>query len=211
MEFLKEIEGLKKCILPFLFLFLFLSLFFFAFGLKEVKFLGINFFLPLPTFHSFSALFFEKIQKDLVPAGVELIVTNPLSAFLTQLIISFCLALVVGSPFFLYQFIRYLSPVLFQSEKKKITKAWIPSSLLFLAGCFFAYFLLIPVTLKILYIYPVTMGVTPFFSVNEFIVFVLGLTIAAGIMFLLPIFMVLLSYLGIVEKGFWKETGGMLF
>lgn len=206
MKFLKELEELKRSFLPLLFLVLVLSLFFFAFGPREIDFSGTKLFLPWPTFRSFSVLVFDRIQGDLVPAEVELIVTNPLSAFLTQVIISLFLSSFIILPFFLYRLIKYLSPALSQTEKKKNIKVLLPSLLLFLAGCFFAYFLVIPATLKILYIYPVVMGVTPFFSVNEFIVFVLGLTIATGVMFLLPIFMILMSRLGIVDKNFWKKN-----
>lgn len=206
MEFFKEIEILKKGIIYCLAVFLFLALFFFAFGVKQVSFLGLNFFLPLPTWHSFSVLFFEQIQKDLVPIGVELIAINPLSAFLAQAIIALCLAFIIGFPFFLYQFIKYLFPAFSQQEKNKIIKAWIPSLFLFIVGCFFAYFLLIPTTLKILYGFPVVMELRPFFVADEFILFVLGLMLVTGIMFLLPIFMVLLSWLGIVKKDFWKSN-----
>lgn len=206
MEFFKELANLKKCILTCFLVWLSFSFFFFTFGLKEVEFRGANFFLPLPTIYSISTQFFEKIQKDLVPSGVTLIVTDPLSAFSAQILISLCLALLVSFPFLLYQLIKYLSPVLSQSEKKKITKVWAPSLFLFLAGCFFAYFLIIPATLKVLYIYPATMGAIPLFNLNEFVTFVLGLVIATGVMFLLPIFMILLSYLRIVEKDFWKRN-----
>lgn len=206
MGFFKEIEILKKSIIYCLSVFLFLALFFFAFGLKQVSFLGLSFFLPLPTWHSFSVLLFEQIQKDLVPIGVELIVINPLSAFLAQAIISLCLAFIVGFPFFLYRFIKYLSPVFSQQEKNKIIKAWIPSLFLFIAGCLFAYLLLVPTTLRILYGFPAVMELTPFLVVDEFILFVLGLMLVTGIMFLLPIFMVLLSWLGIVKKDFWKSN-----
>ena len=206
MEFFKELADLKRCILSCFLVWLLFSLFFFTFGLKEVEFLGKNFFLPFPALHSISAQFFEKIQKDLMPAGVELVVLNPLAAFLTKLIISLSLGFIVGLPFFLYRLIKYLSPAFLPSEKKKSIQVVIPSFFLFLAGCFFAYFILIPIILKILYIYPVVLGVTPFFTVNEFIFFVLGLMIVSGIMFLLPIFMLLLSSLGIVEKDFWKSN-----
>ena len=206
MEFLQELEKLQKSISSSLILFFFLFIFFFAFGLKQILFLDFKIFIPWPTWYSFSVLFFEQIQKDLVPAGVELIAINPLSAFLAQTIISLSLAFITGFPFFLYKFIKYLSPVFSQKEKSKIIKILIPSFFLFIIGCLFAYFILIPTTLKILYQFPITMGVVPFFAVNEFIFFILGLMLMNGIMFLLPIFMALLSGLGIVEKTFWRKN-----
>jgi len=147
MEILKEVKSLKKHILPCLVLWLFFTFFFFGFGLKELEVFETTIFLPLPTFHSISAQFFEKIQKDLLPPDVELIVVNPFSGFLAQATISLSLGFISASPLFLFQLIKYLFPALLLSERSKIIKIWIPSTLLFLAGCLFAYFLLIPVTL----------------------------------------------------------------
>lgn len=135
-----------------------------------------------------------------------MIAINPLSAFLAQIIIALFLALIAGFPFFLYNFIKYLSPVFTQQEKNKIIKALIPSFFLFIIGCLFSYFFIIPTTLKVLYGFPIIMGVTPFFVINEFIFFILGLMLVNGIMFLLPVFMVLLSWPGIVKKDFWKSN-----
>jgi len=142
----------------------------------------------------------------LVPAGVEIVVLNPWAAFLAQLKISLFLGFVIGLPFFLYRMIKYLSPAFSLTEKKKSVKITAPSFFLFLAGSLFAYLFLIPITLEVLYVFPVTMGVTPFFAIGEFILFVLGLMMVTGIVFLLPVFMSLLTSLGIVEKDFWKSN-----
>jgi sec-independent protein translocase protein TatC len=62
---------------------------------------------------------------------------------------------------------------------------------------------LIPATFKILYPFATNIGATPFFSLEEFMSSVFSLMVITGIMFLLPIFMVLLSFLGIVKPDFW--------
>ena len=203
---LKEFKEFWKTILSWLYFLLAFSVFFFAFGLKEIEVLGRNFLFPLPTLQSFSSQFFALIQRDLLPTGVQLIVTNPLSAFSAQIIISLSLAFFFTSPLFLYKVIRYLSPALYQNEKKAVFKTLIPSIVLFIIGCLFAYFLLIPPTFKILYSYTGAIGALPFFSVSEFIALVFGFTLAVGMMFLLPIFMVLLTNLGLIEANFWKNN-----
>jgi len=57
----------------------------------------------------------------------------------------------------------------------------------------------------VLYPFATTLGAVPFFGIDEFIYYVFGLMVAVGVMFLLPIFMVLLSYIGLVEPAFWKS------
>lgn len=204
MDFFKEFKKFIKSILFWIYFLIGFSFFFFLFGLKEIGIFGRRFLFPLPVEHSFSIQIFKKIQQDFLPAGVQLIVTNPLSAFLAQVLISILLAVALTFPFFLYGIIKYLSPALLKQEKKAFARVLFPSVFLFLSGCFFAYFFLIPLTFKILYPYTAAIGAIPFFSVNEFITLVLSIMITTGIMFLLPVFMALLSFLGIVEPGFWR-------
>jgi sec-independent protein translocase protein TatC len=42
-------------------------------------------------------------------------------------------------------------------------------------------------------------------SVDEFIYYVIGLTSAVGVMFLMPLFMIMLSATGIIEPNFWAK------
>lgn len=205
MGILHEFKKFIKGIFSWIYLLLGFSFFFFIFGLKEIELFGKNIFLPLPTFHSFSVQIFGKMQQDLLPAGVQLIVTNPLSAFSAQVLISLLLAFILTLPFFLYKAMRYLLPALHEKEKKVLLRILLPSALLFFAGCFFSYFFLIPLTFKTLYSFTTIIGAVPFFSISEFISSVFGLMISVGIMFLLPIFMVFLSFLGIVSADFWRD------
>lgn len=205
MTILDELKKFIKTILYWVFVFLGFSVLFFSFGLKSVVLFGKNFILPLPTEHSFAVLVFNKIQADLLPSGVHLVVTDFLSGFTAQIVLSLLLAFIVTFPFLLYKVIRYLSPALLEKEKKAILKAILPSSLLFFIGCLFAYYFVIPMTFKILFPYATMIGATPFFSVDEFVSSIVSLMFAVGIMFLLPLFMILLSFLGIVDGAFWRS------
>lgn len=203
---LQEFTVFSKNILSWIYAFLIAFVCFFALGLKEVVFLGMNFVLPLPTFNSFSTIFFRRIQQDLLGEGVELIVVNPLNAFGAQIGISMFLAFVFTLPFLLYKLAAYVAPALYEHERKIIFRTLIPLMILFIAGCLFSYFVLIPATFKFLYFYATAVGATTFFAINEFVSLVLLLTTAIGLMFTFPIFMVLLSYVGIVDNNFWRRN-----
>jgi sec-independent protein translocase protein TatC len=206
MNFLNELKEFIKNILSWIYLLLIFAVLFFVFGAKEIEVIGNDIFIPWPSLHSFSGLLLEKLQSDLLPQGVQLIVTNPLSAFISQIIVSlfssFCLTL----PYLLYKAVSYLFPALLEKEKKIILWILVPSVILFFVGCFFSYSFLIPTTFKILYQYAAVMGIITFFSVQEFISLVLGMMAAVGVMFLLPIFMIFLSFLGLVSSDFWKNN-----
>lgn len=218
MAFLNELQIFGKKILSWLWLFLAAFGFFFAFGIKKIiinfqfpifnKFSISNFQLPIPwpSYNSISALFFKKIQADLLIKEMELIVINPLDALWAQIGISLFLAFIITLPFLLYKIASYFSSALFKKEKRAIFKALVPSVVLFIIGCLFAYYFLIPITFKFLYSYVLAVGAKPFFVVNQFISLVLIMTIVVGMVFLLPVFMILLSYLGIVKPDVWKKN-----
>jgi sec-independent protein translocase protein TatC len=187
-------------------LLLIFTAFFFSFGLKEIVVLGKSLVLPLPVGISFSAQFFNYMTSDLIPQGVTLIVTNPLAAFIAQIKIALLLSFMFTLPFFLYRLIQYFSPALYLKEKFTILKVAVPSAFLFALGAIFSYFILIPPTFSLLYVYTESIGATPLFTVNEFIGIVLALIFATGIMFLLPVVMTLLSRFGIIKPVFWKEN-----
>ncbi|MBP9715210.1 MAG: twin-arginine translocase subunit TatC [Candidatus Pacebacteria bacterium] len=190
MTILEEFKEFIKHILSSIYLMLIFSFLFFI--------------VPIKDGYSFTVLVFRQMEFDFLPSGVALIVTNPMSAFVSQVMISLLLAFIITFPFFLFKIIKYLTPALFAHEKKIILKFLIPANLLFLGGCIFSYTLLVPITFKALYPFTVALGAIPFFAVNEFISYVLGLLIATGVIFLLPLFMILLSYAHIVPPIFWR-------
>jgi sec-independent protein translocase protein TatC len=211
MSFLEEFREIKKKILPWFYIFILLSFFFFCFGFKKISFFEKEFILPWPTTDSISVQFFLKIQRDLLPENVRLVVLNPISAFLVQVIISLFLSFIITFPYFIFKAFGYVLPALYENEKKYIFKILIPSFVLFLIGCLFSYFFLIPFTFKILYSFTSFLKVTPFFELENFLTLVLGLMLATGILFLTPIFMGLLSYFGLISPNFWKKNWQVAF
>lgn len=205
MVFFEEVKIFIKHIAHCIFYFAGSAFFFIAFGLNKIVIFKKNFFLPLPMGDSFSVQIFKIMKHDFLPEGVRIIVTNPWSGFMVQVEIAMALAFIVTVPFFLYKMIQYLSPALFEREKKTILKSIIPSTSLFLLGCVFAYRYMIPLTFKFMYPFATSLDVTPFFTLDAFISWVICILIATGVTFLLPIFMFILTFLGIVRPSFWKN------
>lgn len=206
MTILRELKIFAKHILYWIFSFVGFSFFFFIFGFKKVAVFGRDYILPLPVENSFSVQVFNKIRQDLLPPDVQLVVTDPMSAFLSQILLSMLLSFLLTTPFFIYKIITYLRPALFLHERKAVLWSLLPLAFLFFSGSAFSYFFLIPAVFKTLYPYATSIGAVPFFSINEFIQYVFGLIIAVGLMFLLPLFMILLSFMGIIKADFWKKN-----
>ena len=205
MTLLDELKVFVKSVLNWIYTFVAFLVFFFSFGPKEITVLGHNYFLPVPATDSFSVQIFNIIRRDLLPPGVQLVVTDPVSAFVSQILLSALLAFFFTIPFFIYKIILYIQPALLPSEKRAVLLAILPMVGLFFAGAAFSYYFLIPTPFKTLYPYAIAIEAMPFFSINEFIYYVGGLMIAVGLMFLLPVFMVLLSVMGIIPAVFWRR------
>lgn len=205
MDLLKELKIFAKHIFYWVISFVGFSIFFFLFGLKKIVIFGQEHFLPLPSENSFTVQVFNKIGADLLPLDVKLLATNPISAFVAQILLSMMLSFLLTTPYFIYKIILYLRPALFSYERRAVILSVLPLTLLFLGGAAYSYFFLIPTTFKMLYPYTTNIGATAYFSVSEFIHYVFGLTFYVGLMFLLPVFMVLLSWLGIIRAEFWKN------
>jgi sec-independent protein translocase protein TatC len=145
------------------------------------------------------------MHETLVPSGVSLVALGPLSSFTAPFSIACMTAFIISFPYLLFSIRRYLLPALFHGERRFVSRILFFSLLLFFSGCAFSYFFLIPHTFAILYSFASPLGVTPFFSLDVFIATVSGLTLSAGLCFLIPIYMIALSAIGLVSASAWRE------
>lgn len=205
MTLIEELAVFARNILHCLYAFAGFSVLFFSCGLKTVTILGRTYRIPFPMERSFSVEVFNRMRADVLPQGVQLVVTDPMNAFIAQILLSLLLGAFATFPFFLYRFILYVRPALFPRERKMLLWCMLPSTALFFSGAAFAYLYLVPATFKVLYPYAVILGVTPFFTVNEFIYYIFSMAAVTGVMFLLPLFMVAASLMGIVPAAFWAD------
>jgi sec-independent protein translocase protein TatC len=97
--------------------------------------------------YNFREWLFEILTRPLVeslPDNSHIIFTSLPEAFFNYLKISFVAGLIVSSPYILYQIWKFISPGLYQSEKKYIAPFVISSTVLFIGGVLFGYFLALP-------------------------------------------------------------------
>jgi len=131
MTLLDELKIFVKNILHWIYALIVCSIFFFSFGLEETTVFGQKYLLPLPTSESFSVQIFNTIRYDLLPPSVQLLVTNPMSAFVSQILFSVSLAFLSTVPFLVYRIIVYIRPALLPQEKKAVLWSLLPMISLF--------------------------------------------------------------------------------
>ncbi len=201
-----ELIHLKSLIIKWFVVFIISALFFFLFGFGNEYFLNTNIILPSITTTSFAVLFFDMIQTDLLPAHVLLVANGPLSAFNSQTLIALLMAFVITLPLFFYNIAKFILPALFYNERKIIISVLIPTILLFFIGMYFAYSFVIPPSFTFLFDYAAKAGITSLFSIEDFVSTVILFMVSVGVMFTLPVFIVILSLIGIIPVSIWKKN-----
>lgn len=150
--------------------------------------------------------FFSRMLRDLLPAYVEPIVVAPATPLLIQIKIGLFLAAVVSSPVTAWQVGKFISPALKPREKRMIFRVAAPVAALFLFGVVFAYVVVLPFTLDFLYSIAVSMGVTPFIDVDEFLDFILMFMVGFGLAMEMPVVIYGTTAIGLVDVSFWKHN-----
>ena len=125
--------------------------------------------------------------------------TDPLYVFMQ---FAFIIGIVLTSPVILYQLWAFVSPGLYEKERK-VTLSYIPISiLLFLAGLSFSYYILFPFVVDFMKRISQDLNVTQVIGINEYFHFLLQLTIPFGLLFQMPVILMFLTRLGIVTPMF---------
>ena len=103
-----------------------------------------------------------------------------------------------------YQIWRFVAPGLYQHEKRVMLPFTLLSTLFFFGGAAFGYFVVFPPAFKFLLGYSNDF-LSPMPTVKEYFSLCLRLLIAFGVIFELPIFMVLLAKMGVVNAAFLNK------
>jgi sec-independent protein translocase protein TatC len=130
----------------------------------------------------------------------HLIFTNPVEAVLLSFKIAFGAGFVLAAPVLFYQVWKFIAPGLYPKEKKIVMPAVIVSTVAFLGGILFCYFLL-PFLFKVLTGYAGS-RLDPFFKIDEYFSFLLKLSISFGLVFELPVVSFILARIGVLKADF---------
>ncbi|MBN8194462.1 twin-arginine translocase subunit TatC [Bacillus sp. NTK074B] len=122
-------------------------------------------------------------------------ITDPLKIYMEMIMF---IAIIMTSPLILFQVWSFISPGLYERERK-VTLSYIPISLLlFLGGLSFSYFILFPYVVKFMMGLSNNLNIQQVIGINEYFHFLFQITIPFGFLFQLPVIMLFLTRLGIV-------------
>ena len=142
-----------------------------------------------------------------LPKGATLIATNVISPILVPLKITLMAAFMVALPVVLYQVWAFVAPGLYSHEKRLVLPLVVSSTLLFITGVAFCYFLVIPGMSRFIQAFAPT-SITAAPDIEQYFGFVLTLFLVFGIAFEVPIAVIVLARMGVVSIQQLKQMRG---
>ena len=143
------------------------------------------------------------IQPFLAGGDSQLTLLAPTEGFMVKLKTAFLAGLMLSSPVIFYQFWGFVSPGLYEKEKRFILPVVAWSVLLFFVGAVFAYHVL-PFAMRFFQSFA-TEEVVNYWSLNRYITFAIYLLLAFGIVFELPLVIYFAARMGLVTPAFLRK------
>ncbi len=157
-----------------------------------------------------SLLFSETILNLLthpvvnLPHPPKIIFLSPTGMFVVRIWLALACGVVLGLPVIFYQVWAFVAPGLLARERKYIGGLTLFSTLFFLLGAAFSYFIIVPYGLRFL-LGLRTPQIEPQLDVGKYIGFVSRIILAFGAVFQLPIFSLFLTKIGIISPHFLRQ------
>ena len=142
-----------------------------------------------------------------LPKGATLIATSVISPFVVPLKIMLMAAFLIALPVVLYQLWAFVAPGLYSHEKKLVLPLVVSSTILFFAGVAFCYFFVFGQVFKFIQSFaPKSITAAP--DIEEYLSFVLGMFLAFGLAFEVPVAVILLVRMGVVTVAQLRSWRG---
>ncbi|MDA9843535.1 twin-arginine translocase subunit TatC [Flavobacteriaceae bacterium] len=113
---------------------------------------------------------------------------------------------IVSFPYIIYEFWKFISPGLYEKERKNARGFIFIASFLFFVGVLFGYYIVTPLSINFLGNYSVSSEIFNDFDLSSYIGLLRASVLAAGIIFELPIIIYFLTRVGIITPEFLKKN-----
>jgi len=148
----------------------------------------------------------RQIERDLLPKDVVLIAGSVMDTAGIYLMMSALMGVIVSMPIIAYELYRFINPALLETERRYMGR-FIGSFVgLFIAGAFFSYKIIVPITLRVMLWFVYSSGAAMFIPIADFFTQVIVLIGVVGLFFTFPVFFVLLALLGVLKPDYLSSN-----
>ena len=135
------------------------------------------------------------------PFSVHLMNTGLTEQFMTHMRVAMYAGLLCAAPYIIFELFRFVSPGLYQNERR--AGLWIVTSgyLMFMLGTLLNYFLIFPLTVRFLGTYQVSPEVENMLTLQSYTDTLISMSLVMGVVFELPVICAILGRLGIISSS----------
>lgn len=145
------------------------------------------------------------LDFEFAPYNIPLINTELSAQFMIHITTSCILALLFASPYILVELFRFISPALYESEKKYSYLVAGVIYFLFILGVLMSYFVLFPISFRFLANYQVDENIANTITLDSYISTFTTLTFMLGVVFQLPVIAFVLGKMGFIDAALLKR------
>lgn len=150
-----------------------------------------------------------RVPYDNLELGTDLLVLSPAQGFTSYMKVCLMVAVIISCPWLIYQMWKFVSHGLY-SHEKKFVYIFVPMcSALFIVGCAFCFFAVVPVTLKFFDSFNRNfLNATSAFTFQEYIGYLTNMTLVFGVAFQCPVAILIAnkaSLVSIAKLKAWRK------
>ncbi|HEX8269421.1 MAG TPA: twin-arginine translocase subunit TatC [Flavobacterium sp.] len=147
------------------------------------------------------------IADSICVTDMDFVIQNTAMEGQITILIYTCLTagFILGFPYILWELWRFISPALYEKERKHAQLFIFIASMLFFVGVLFGYFLIIPMSVNFFATFTVSSSIKNEFNLDSYMSMLKTSVIACGLFFELPIIIYFLTKLGLVTAEFLRK------
>ncbi|MBP5714066.1 MAG: twin-arginine translocase subunit TatC [Prevotella sp.] len=139
------------------------------------------------------------------PFSIHLMNTGLTEQFMVHLKTAMYAGVLVASPYIIWQLFRFISPALYDNERRYATLLCTSGYLMFMLGTALNYFLIFPLTVKFLGTYQVSPDVANMLTLQSYMDTLLMMCLVMGIVFELPVVSWILGRMGLINRQMMRS------
>jgi sec-independent protein translocase protein TatC len=165
--------------------------------------IGIGFIISYIFSKQLFSLLILPLTKVL-PADSSLIFTSLPEMFIAYIKVALIAAIILAIPIIFYELWMFLAPALYQKEKGYLIPFVVFSSVLFVTGSLFGYFIVFPYGFKF-FVSFATEDIRALPSIKQYFAFAIRLLLAFGLVFEMPVVVFFMSKIGLINPDSMKR------
>ncbi len=139
------------------------------------------------------------------PFDLKLVNTELTEQFMIHMKVSLIVGLLVASPYIIYVLFRFVSPALYDNERRVSYRLVGAAYAMFIVGIVINYFLIFPLTVRFLGTYSVSADVETLLTLSSYVDTLLLMSLVFGIVFEIPVIAWLLARFGMLKASWMSE------